>query len=199
MTTDQASIESMEKEVMALKKKIHEARRALPPEPVKDHTLWRPDGHAVSLHELFNGKRDLIVVHNMGRSCVYCTVWADGFVGFTGHIADRAGFVLTSPDEPDVLREFAESRGWTFPCASHAGTTFAKDLGFQPKPGENWPGASGLRLRDDGSIVRIAKSMFGPGDDFCAIWPLLELLEGGAGKWQPKLRYGEPLVQIGKS
>jgi hypothetical protein len=39
---------------------------------------------------------------------------------------------------------------------------------------------------DDGRIVRTGRAAFGPGDDYCAVWPLFDLLEGGVGKWEPK-------------
>ena len=42
-------------------------------------------------------KRDLIVIHNMGASCPYCTLWADGFNGIYDHLADRAAFVALQP------------------------------------------------------------------------------------------------------
>ena len=68
-------------------------------------------GETVSLLELFRDKDDLLVIHNMGRSCVYCTMWADGLVSSLPHIEDRTAVVVVSPDPADMQREFAESRG----------------------------------------------------------------------------------------
>ena len=134
----------------------------------------------------------MILVHNMGKSCSYCTLWADGLNGLTDHLLDRAAFGLTSPDEPEVLRDFAQGRGWRFPVASIAGTRLAHDLGFymedsvEGEPAGYWPGVSALKKIDTG-IVRTRWSFFGPGDDFCAMWPLSELLP--PSKWQPKYSY----------
>jgi predicted dithiol-disulfide oxidoreductase (DUF899 family) len=182
-------IAALQARIDELKKELSAARRAVAPVPVGDYAFRRPDGSPASLSDLFAGKRDLLVVHNMGKQCVYCTLWADGLVGFTRPLLSRCGFVLTSPDEPATLKAFAESRGWTFPCVSVQGTTFAHDMGMEPEPGRHWPGVSGFRRRDDGSIVRTGQAMFGPGDDFCALWPMLDLLEGGAGAWVPKYDY----------
>ena len=174
------------------------AIRARPPESVRDYSLrLAGSGASVQLSELFGTSRDLVVVHNMGRSCVYCTLWADGFASMYKHLATRAAFVLTTPDAPDVAAAFGSARGWTFPVVSHAGTTFAKDLGFVaihnqgPNAGKEgfMPGVSALRRNPDGTLVRTGARHFGPGDDFCALFPMFDLLQGGVGDWQPKYHY----------
>jgi len=50
------------------------------------------------------------------------------------------------------------------------------------------PGVSVFE-KDADSIVRVASTMFGPGDDFCAVWHLFDLLPNGANEWQPKPDY----------
>lgn len=50
-----------------------------------------------------------------------------------------------------------------------------------PEPVKDWPGVSALRKTEGGAIERTGRTRFGPGDDFCALWPLFDLLEGGAG------------------
>ncbi|TVS08776.1 MAG: DUF899 domain-containing protein, partial [Phycisphaerales bacterium] len=47
-------------------------------EPVGEYAFTTSDGE-VSLADLFAGKRDLLIIHNMGKRCSYCTMWADGF------------------------------------------------------------------------------------------------------------------------
>ena len=75
---------------------------------------------------------------------------------------------------------------------SSAGTSFFHDMGFLPKPNEIWPGASAFhRDRSTGKISRTSKTFFGPGDDYCSLWHLFDLLEGGTNEWQPKLSYGQ--------
>lgn len=51
------------------------------------------------------------------------------------------------------------------------------------------PGVSALRRNADGTIVRTGTRQFGPGDDFCAIFPMFDLLQDGVGDWQPKYHY----------
>ncbi len=147
-------------------------------------------GAAVTLSQLFGTRRDLIVVHNMGRSCVYCTLWADGFSGLYHHLANRAAFVLSTPDEPEVAAAFASSRKWTFPVVSIAGTSFARDMSFANADGGVIPGISAFHKDADGRIVRSARSQqLGPGDPFCPVWPLLDLLKDGPNGWEPKYHY----------
>jgi predicted dithiol-disulfide oxidoreductase (DUF899 family) len=162
-------------------------KRRLPPEAVQDYLLGGPGG-GVRLSELFGGKRDLIVIHNMGRSCRYCTMWADGFNGLRHHFADRAGFAVVSPDAVSAQQKFAKNRGWEFPMFSGKGSTFIKDMGFMPEPGEPLPGVSTFRRRGR-KIYRIASARFGPYDQFCSTWPLFALLAGGVGNWAPQYRY----------
>ncbi|HEY4822831.1 MAG TPA: hypothetical protein VIH83_04000 [Candidatus Bathyarchaeia archaeon] len=50
-------------------------------EKVREYVLTDSEGGKAALSTLFGKKDDLILVHNMGRSCPYCTMWADGFNG----------------------------------------------------------------------------------------------------------------------
>jgi predicted dithiol-disulfide oxidoreductase (DUF899 family) len=145
----------------------------------------------VRLSALFGAKRDLVLVDNMGRTCPMCTRWADGFQGIVRHLEDRAAFVVSSPDAPEVQREFAASRGWTFRMASVAGTTLARDLGHQDGKGNFRPGNSVLRNEADGSLVRVSTAGFGPGDPLGLMFEVLGLLPGGE-EWWPGLGYGAP-------
>lgn len=189
-TTDiDREIEALEKDVEAAKQRLSEARQRRPKETVNDYTFLNPDGSEVRLSELFAGKDDLIVIHNMGSGCSACTMWADGFNGLSPHLMDRASFVVCSPDKPEVQKRFAEKRNWRFRMVSAYETTFFQDMGFWGKG--PWPGVSTFRKQADGSIVRIAKAVFDDGDDFCAVWPLIDMLEGGAKGWHPKFSYEE--------
>lgn len=176
--------------VLDAKQALREAQAAAEPERVDDWTLKTTEGSPVTLSELFAGKRELLVVHNMGRGCVYCTHWADGFRGHAEALNDRAAFVLCSNDPPEEVRAFAASRRWNFRCVSGAGSGFARAMGYADAAGNPHPGVSAFHKLDDGSIVRTGHSPFGPGDDFCPTWPLFDLLGGPAG-WQPKYDYAD--------
>lgn len=186
-------IQQLGKVVRDARARIAELRRERAPEAVRDYSMTRSDGTPVRLAELFGDKRELIVVHNMGRRCPMCTTWADGFNGVQHHIRDRMAFVVTTPDPPEWQTEFAAERGWRFPIVSTQGTSFAKDLGFEgEQDGEPfpWPGLSVMRKRDDGTVERLDYDWFGPGDLYCVVWSLLDLLPDGQGDWWPKLSYG---------
>ncbi|MCH9032617.1 MAG: DUF899 family protein [candidate division Zixibacteria bacterium] len=184
-----ARIAAMEKEMLEKKKELTELRRQAPPEEVKEYTFTSADGSKETLAELFGEKDELILIHNMGKRCSFCTLWADGFIGITGHMEDRVGFALISFDPPDVMKEFTKDRGWTFKYLSAHGTTFSKDMGFASDKGDPQPGVSSFRKDDNGKITRVAHTSFGPGDDFCSVWSFLDLLPEGARGWQPKFSY----------
>jgi predicted dithiol-disulfide oxidoreductase (DUF899 family) len=148
---------------------------------VKDYTLKDRNGNEVKLSEMFGDNKNLILIHNMGKSCSYCTMWADGFKDTYKEIAKKAPFVLVSPDTPEVHKEFAETRGWDYPTYSAAGTDFIFDMGYDfIKDGKHnyWPGVSVFEKDDEGKIRRVAKDFFGPGDFYCNIWHFLDLLPG---------------------
>jgi predicted dithiol-disulfide oxidoreductase (DUF899 family) len=180
-------ITRIESKLVGQQEKLPAMKRKLPEIEVRDYVLHGPDG-TVRLSELFRGKKDLIVVHNMGRNCRYCTMWGDGFNGLRHHLADRAGIAVVSPDPVSAQQKFAKSRGWAFPLYSGRGSTFIKDMGYQPKPNEPMPGVTTFR-RKGNKIYRVATAPFGPFDAFCAVWPMFALLHGGVGDWAPKYRY----------
>ncbi len=184
-------IEALEKELMDGAARLAELRRAQPQEAVEDYVLRSATGD-VHLSEAFGDQRDLVVVHNMGRSCPYCTMWADGFNGMLSHLEDRAAFVLVSPDAPDAQTVFAESRGWRFRMLSAAESSFTADMGYAIEREGRWwmmPGFSTFRKNDDGSLVRIAHGPFCPGDLYNAAFHLFGHLDGGLGDWQAKFTY----------
>jgi len=183
------ALETAEQELKQVREKVTALRKKLDNKLVPDYTLKDPDGHPVSLSSLFGTKDDLIIIHNMGKSCPYCTLWADGLIGFKKHLENRAGFALVSHDRPSVLREFGASRGWNFKYLSNDGGPFSKDMGFQDEKGSPWPGISTFHRDPNGAIKRMSHAMFGPGDDFCSIWHMFEMLKDGPNGWGPNYGY----------
>jgi predicted dithiol-disulfide oxidoreductase (DUF899 family) len=168
-------------QIAAIRAKMRETLATVEPQEVQDYEFTTVGG-PVRLSELFGRCDDLIAVHNMGVACSYCTLWADGYNGIHQHMITRAAFIVTSPDRPSVQKHFAESRGWRFPMVSHAGSTFATDMGYGSEKGEWVPGVSVFRREGD-TIVRVSSTEFGPGDDFCTLWHFFDLLPGGIGEW----------------
>jgi predicted dithiol-disulfide oxidoreductase (DUF899 family) len=180
-------IQELEKQILDLKKKLAELKRAQPPIPVINYEFDGPDGK-IKLSDLFQGKPDLVLVCNMGRSCRHCTLWADGFNGVVPELESRAGFALVSADPIDQLVKFAEKRSWRFQAVSDPDGQFRKDMGFANAAGDPWPGVIGFRKNEDGSIDKIASAELGEGDDFCAAWHLFDLLADGWNGWDPQYR-----------
>jgi len=154
---------------------MRDAQSAIEPEEVKDYTFRSARG-AMRLSDLFGDKE-----------CRHCTLWADAFNGVCDHLADRAAFVVASPDAPERQTEFAASWDWRFPMVSVEGTSFAQDMGY-------WRDGplSGVSVfkRRGGKILRVADTSFSSGDDFCIVWHFLNLIPEGGGAWQPKYNYG---------
>lgn len=185
-----AEIEQATGEVLEACKRLAALRREQPPEPFSDHELKNREGGTVRISELFGEKEDLIVVHNMGKECPYCTMWADGFNGMLPHLEDRAAFVVVSPDAPETQREFAKRRGWRFRMFSSEGSGFTGDAGYE-RDGKPWPGVSTFRKNEAGEVERVAHTPFGPGDLYNPGWHLFDLLAGGPKGWQPEFDYGK--------
>ena len=110
MTTDQ-QIEQLEKQIFDAKRELAALRKERAPEPIDNYELTDGFGMPVSLSSLFRGGDTLIVIHNMGPSCSYCTLWADGINGILAHLEKRAVVVLESPVSAEEQRTFALDRG----------------------------------------------------------------------------------------
>lgn len=182
-------LDQAEQELAAARKKVNELRKQIEKRPVNDYVIKDLSGRDVSLSSLFGDKDDLILVHNMGKRCSYCTMWADGLIGIKDHLSDRAAFVVVSYDDPETARQFGASRNWSFLLYSNGGSSFFKDMGFESPKGDPWPGVSTFHREPDGTIKRISYSYFGPGDDFCSVWHFFDLLQDGPNDWSPKYKY----------
>lgn len=182
-------VDELECQLQEIKRRLADLRRQRPPEEIGDYTLRDAGGREVMLSSLFGDRGELILVHNMGQACSYCTMWADGFTGLLPHLTSRAAFVITSPDEPVAQEEFRLARGWNFPLYSTRGTSFAADMGFDGGEEGLMPGVSVFSKDEAGCIFRVGRAEFGPGDNFCAVWHFFELLPRGADGWEPRLSY----------
>ena len=99
------------RQIADLRKEMRAAQAAVEPEEVEDYVFQTADGGSARLSELFGDKDTLLVIHNMGAGCPYCTLWADGFNAVYDHLRSRAAFVLSSPDAPGQQQKFAAGRG----------------------------------------------------------------------------------------
>lgn len=184
-------IHVIERKIEALQEELVGLRAAREPEPVSNAMFDSPTG-PVSLTTLFGDRDDMLVVHNMGRRCSYCTLWADGFNGLHAHLESRAAFVVVTPDPVVTQIEFGLSRGWKFRMVSDATKKFTDELGFLEADGSCWPGISALYRESDGQIYRKNRAVLGPFDPFCAAWHMFSLLRDGVNDWEPHFAYDLP-------
>lgn len=168
-------IEQLEKDVQEHNKKIIELKSALQEIEVQNYPFVKSEGTTENLSDLFQGHSYLVLIHNMGQGCKYCTMWANGFEGIYRHFDDKAGFVLVNHDSSEKQIAFAKQQGWTFPIYSASQTTFTTDMGFKDDK-TLWPGVSVFRKSDDGKIFLISQSVFGPGDNFCSVWHFYDMM-----------------------
>lgn len=177
-------------QMMKLRAEMRDLQATIEPQIVSDYSFDTPAGPR-TLSSYFGDKDTLFVIHNMGKSCVSCTQWADGFNGVLNHLQDRAAFIVSSPDSVDIQQEFAAGRGWNFQMVSHINSTFAKDMGYSPEENGQpkfWPGVSVFQMKQN-AIVRVSDTSFGPGDDFNAIWNFFSMIPEGVNGWKTKYRY----------
>ena len=189
MTTKESKkeIQALELEIMEKKKQLAQLRKQQASHKVENYLFLTSNEETVTLEELFKEKDELIIIHNMGRNCRYCSMWADGLNGVYHHLLSRCEFVLTSPDDPSVQEDFAASKGWSFPMVSSKENTFSQDIGFKTEK-SSMPGVSTFKKDTDGMIYHHNSAYFGPGDEYCVVYSLLDLLPGHTDDFVPQLK-----------
>lgn len=177
-------IQELEQRMYKLAQELFAERAKAEPEPVSDYSFASTNG-SVTLSELFGDKTELIISHNMGSFCSYCTMWADCLEGSKKIIETRCALVMVTSDQPAVFAPIAEKRGWTFTIVCDEDKQFTETMGFWTKEHGWGPGASTFRKNEDGSIVRTGWTMYGPGDAFCPPWHYFSLLGISEDHWSP--------------
>jgi predicted dithiol-disulfide oxidoreductase (DUF899 family) len=178
--------DTLEMEIMEKAQKLAALRKAEAPVEIGDYDFATTEG-GTTLSALFGDQDRLLVIHNMGQACRYCTLWADGLNGLVPHLEDAMALALVSKDPPETQRRLAQDRGWRFRMASHGGGLYMKEQGAM-QGYENCPGAV-VYERREGKIFRRARTGFGPGDLYSPIWHLLALAGIGAEEWTPQFHY----------
>ena len=186
-------VAELEKQIYELNMELNTLRRQQGGSAVKNYTLDTQTGETTLL-DLFGEHKTLLLIHNMGQGCRYCTLWADGFNGFLPHLETAMSVVLVSKDAPELQRQFANSRGWRFRLASHGGGEYMADQSVVDGGG-NMPGAV-VYTRDGDTIRRKNSVVFGPDDRFCSAWNLFALAGLGEDTWTPQFAYWRRPVQM---
>ncbi|KAI9148208.1 hypothetical protein HJFPF1_12035 [Paramyrothecium foliicola] len=129
-------------------------RRALPMEEIKKDYIFRAlDGSDVTLHQLFDGKDQLIVYHFMfgpdeEEGCRGCSHAGNSFPNPNHLRMKNTNFVCVSRAPVAKLAAYKERNGWQWPWYSSNGTTF--NIDFYATVDESVsPGLINYRTKDE--------------------------------------------------
>ncbi len=160
-------------------------RRRLPMVRIDKKYLFTGPNGKLSLLDLFEGRRQLLLYHFMfappvpgwpDAGCVGCSMVTDQF----GHIehfhARDTSLCLVSLAPLKNIEKFKKRMGWTYPWYSSEGTDFNKDFGLTTDKGENY-GLS-VFIHDDKDVYRTYHTN-GRGIEALNIWTFLDLTPFG--------------------
>ncbi|MGE5170194.1 MAG: DUF899 domain-containing protein [Rudaea sp.] len=109
-------------------------RQALPWVRIDKAYRFETDAGSASLPDLFRGRSQLLVYHFMfgpdyKAGCPSCSMIADGFDGFTVHLANHDVTLAAVSRAPLAkLQAYKRRMGWSFPWASSQGDDFNFDF-----------------------------------------------------------------------
>ena len=124
-----------EKELTRRSDEVAQRRQELPWVRIDKAYRFETDEGSAQLADLFKGRSQLLVYHFMfgpdyTAGCPACSAIADGFNGFTVHLANHDVMLWAVSRAPLAkLQEYKRRMGWTFPWASSFGSDFNPDLG----------------------------------------------------------------------
>lgn len=179
-------IRQVEKEIWEHTVRLEMLRKKTPPVEIKNYEFLTLEGPA-SLSDFFAKKDKLMVIHNMGQNCRWCTAWADILNGALPHLESEFSVILVSKDTPEAQRKLALSRKWRFRMASHGGREYITEQSIISNE-ENVPGLVCYQRRGE-KIFRKNSSKFYPGDVFNPIFHVLSVGEVGLKDFQPQFNY----------
>ncbi len=116
--------EQLEYDIMQKSAKLAELRSKEQPAEVPDYD-FRTEGGTVSLSDMFGDRDRLLVIHNMGQGCRYCTLWGGRdqrhyrssgrrHVGLAG-VEGCAGCATADGDEQGLADAYCKSWRWRLP------------------------------------------------------------------------------------
>jgi predicted dithiol-disulfide oxidoreductase (DUF899 family) len=149
-------------------------RQALPWVAVeKDYRFATDQGNA-SLAGLFRGRSQLLIYHFMfgpdyTAGCPSCSSIADGFNGFTVHLANHDVTLMAVSRAPlPKLQAYQRRMGWSFPWASSSGSDFNADYCVSITEEQQRAGGVEYNYRRNGHVMD-AKSAPEPVRQFAAM------------------------------
>ena len=183
-------LRAREKQATRARDALAAERRRLPRLRVeKRYVFDGPQGKA-TLHDLFEGRRQLLVYHFMfgpsqAAGCPGCSMVVD-HIGHPSHLHARdASLVLVSRAPLAKIDAYRRRMGWSLPWVSSFASDFNADFGVgpeTPREGEHQDGEMfGLSafIEDAGEIYRTYFTSQRGVEGIMGIWSLLDLLPFG--------------------
>lgn len=193
--TARAELLALEKDLIRAKDAVSAARRRLPMVEVDAPYVFDTETGPLTLLDLFDGRRQLIVQHFMyapdwDEGCVGCSMMAD-HVGPLSHLhAKDTSFVLVSRAPVGKLVAFKDRMGWDLPWVSSGRSTFNDD--FHTTVGGQERHSISVFLRDDERVFHTWQT-FGRGEEpFMMVFDLLDLTPYGRQETWEKSPEGWP-------
>jgi len=192
-----------EKKFTQTRDKLSADRRNLPWVKIeKDYVFAGPDGKE-TLHDLFDGKSQLIIYHFMfgpgwEQGCPACSFVSDHIDGAAVHLAQRDVTLLAVSHAPlPEFQKFKERMGWRFKWVSSAQSEFNTDFHvsfdkeeiekgevhynykMQKFPVEEGPGVSVFTTNDAGDVFHTYSSYARGLDILIGAYNYLDLVPRG--------------------
>lgn len=167
-------------------------RRRLPMVRIEKEYLFTGPKGKMSLLDLFEGRRQLLLYHFMlaptvagwpDAGCVGCSMVTDQF-GHIAHFHARdTSFCLVSRAPLKNIEKYKKRMGWTYPWYSSDGSDFNADFGLTTDKYEKY-GLSVFIHDDDNNVYRTYFAN-GRGVEGLNIWTFLDLTPlGRQEEWQ---------------
>lgn len=123
-----------EKDLTRRGDELAKRRQEMPWVRIDKEYIFETEEGKLSLTDLFKGRTQLLVYHFMfgpdyTAGCPHCSAIADGFNGFSIHLANHDVMLWAVSRAPLAkLDAYKQRMGWTFPWASSYGTDFNYDF-----------------------------------------------------------------------
>ena len=125
---------NVEKELTRRSDEVARRRQELPWVRIDKAYRFETDEGSATLTDLFRGRSQLLVYHFMfgpdyTAGCPACSAIADGFNGFTVHLANHDVMLWAVSRAPLAkLQTYKQRMGWSFPWASSFASDFNADF-----------------------------------------------------------------------
>jgi predicted dithiol-disulfide oxidoreductase (DUF899 family) len=167
-------------------------RRRLPMVAIDTHYVFNGPKGKVSLLDLFEGRRQLVLYHFMfapsvsgwpKAGCPGCSLVIDQISNLAHLHARDTSFVAVSIAPLANIQKYKKRMGWTIPWVSSFGTDFNKDFGRTTDEGETF-GLS-VFFRDGKKIYRSYFTRDRGVEAMGTVWSLLDLTPfGRQERWE---------------